>query len=145
MSWLSEEEAAIVEDVAGDWHLYGLAVTDVPFVRAALGAVARRTGARVERRHLARAPFRAALGRLFALKTELAPGSEGHFGAFAVGPDGDPAPRRIAYAALDREGSEHDELLTCVGADPRSGNDLDRLEAEIRRRLDACGAAFPGA
>jgi hypothetical protein len=25
----------------------------------------------------------------------------------------------------------------CVGADPRSGNDLDALEGEVRRRLDA--------
>jgi hypothetical protein len=144
-AWLSEEEAALAEAATGDFHLYGLVVTDVPFLRAALAAVAALTGARVEGRHLASPPFRSALRRLLALKEELAPGSEGLFGAFAPGPDGEPVPRRIDYEALGREGSPFDALLTCVGADPRSGNDLDRLEGEVRRRLAACLRSFPGA
>lgn len=141
-AWLSEEEAQLVELGAGGWHLYGLTVTDVPFLRACLGAVAARTGARVERRHLEHAPFLRALRRLLALKEELEPGSEGLFGAFKPGRDGEPVPRRIDYEALARDASPYDTILTCVGADPRSGNDLDRLEAELRRRLDACAAAF---
>lgn len=141
-AWLTEEEAALCEAACGGWHLYGLVVTDVPFLRAVLGAVAARTGARVERRHLERAPFQRALSRLLALKEELEPGSEGLFGAFKPGRDGEPVPRRIDYEALARETSAYDAILTCVGADPRSGNDLDRLEAEVRRRLDACAAAF---
>jgi hypothetical protein len=142
-SWLTEEEAALAESATGDFHLYGLVVTDVPFLRAALAAVAQLAGARVELRHLAHEPFRAALRSLLALKEELAPGSEGLFGAFAPGPDGEPVPRRIDYGALGRASSPHDEILTCVGADPRSGNDLDELEAEVRRRLDTCRRAFP--
>jgi len=137
-AWLTEEEAALAEAAAGDFHLYGLVVTDVPFLRATLGAIAARVGARVELRHLAHAPFRAALRHLLALKEDLAPGSEGLFGAFAPGPDGDPVPRHIDYAALGRAASAYDAILTCVGADPRSGNDLDALEGEVRRRLDAC-------
>jgi hypothetical protein len=143
-SWLSEEEAElVVATTGGDYHLYGLVVTDVPFLRAALDGVAARTGARVLLRHLEHAPFRAALRRLLAMKEELAPGSDGLFGAFRQGPDGDPVPRRIDYDVLGRDGSAYDAILTCVGADPRSGNDLDLLEAEVRRRLDACAAAFP--
>ncbi|HET7826936.1 MAG TPA: hypothetical protein VFK90_16495 [Anaeromyxobacter sp.] len=142
-SWLTEEEAALAEAATGDFHLYGLVVTDVPFLRAALAAVADGAGARVELRHLSHAPFRAALGALLATKEELAPGSEGLFGAFAPGPDGEPVPRRIDYAAIGRGASPYDEILRCVGADPRSGNDLDALEAEVRRRLDACCRAFP--
>ncbi len=46
--------------------------------------------------------------------------------------------------ALDREPSPWDAILLCVGADPRSGNDLDRLEAEVRRRLEACARALRG-
>jgi hypothetical protein len=141
-AWLSEEEAALAEGAAGDPHLYGLVVTDVPFLRACLAAVADGTGARVERRHLDRAPFRAALRRLLSLKEELAPGSDGLFGAFAPGPDGGEVPRRIDYASMGRETSRYDAILACAGADPRSGNDLDRLEREVRRRLDACRAAF---
>ena len=143
-SWLSEEEAALVaEACAGDPHLYGLVVTDVPFVRAALGGVAALAGRRVEARHLGEGPFRRALARLLALKEELAPGSEGLFGAFRAAADGEPVPRSIDYGALGREAtSPFDELLTCVGADPRSGNDLDALEDEVRRRLQACATAL---
>lgn len=145
-AWLTEEEAAVAERATGDFHLYGLVVTDVPFLRAALWAVAERVGARVELRHLDHAPFRSALSRLLAMKEELAPGSEGLFGAFAPGGDGEPVPRRIDYAALGRAaGSAFDAILTCVGADPRSGNDLQELEAEVRSRLDACEERFPQA
>ncbi|WP_242392657.1 hypothetical protein [Anaeromyxobacter oryzisoli] len=142
-AWLTEEEAEIAATATGDFHLYGLVITDVPFLRAALDGVAARTGARVLLRHLAHPPFRAALERLLALKEELAPGSDGLFGAFRPGRDGEPVPRRIDYDALGRPASPHDEILTCVGADPRSGNDLDTLESEVRERLDACARAFP--
>lgn len=144
-AWLGEDEAALVERACADWHLYGLVVTDVPFLRAALAGVAARTGQRVEARHLEHPPFRAALRRLLALKEELAPGSEGLFGAFKPGRDGGEVPRQIDYAALGRGTSAYDELLRCAGADPRSGNDLDALEEAVRRRLDAAAAAFPRA
>jgi hypothetical protein len=172
-SWLGEEEAALAEAAVPDFYLYGLVVTDVPFLRASLAGVAALVGAKVELRHLSAAPFRSALRRLLALKEELAPGSDGIFGAFsarradAPGAEPDPAPaggsgarphgerpaeepdevvpRRIDYAGIVRAPSPYDEILTCAGADPRSGNDLDRFEAEVRRRLDACAASFPAA
>jgi hypothetical protein len=144
-SWLSEEEAAIAEAAtAADPWLYGLVVTDVPFLQAVLAAVADGAGGRVEERHLRDGGFRAALRRLLSLKEELAPGSEGLFGAFAAGPGGEDRPRRIDYAAIGRDRSRYDAILLCAGADPRSGNDLDALEAEVRRRLDAVVREFPG-
>ncbi len=142
-SWLGAEEAAVAEEATRDWYLYGLVVTDVPFLRAALEEVAQGAGAKVERRHLRHEPFQAALQRLFDLKSQLAPGSEGLFGAFAAGVDGDPVLRRIEYGALGGTGSRHGAILACIGADPRSGNDLDRLEAEVRARVDACVESFP--
>ncbi len=141
-SWLGEEEAEIVDQACADAHLYGLVVTDVPFVRAVLEAVGRMAGARLERRHLERPTVRAALRRLLALKEELEPGSEGLFGAFRPGGDGEPVPRSIDYEAIDRDASPWDAILLCVGADPRSGNDLDRLEAEVRARLEAAAGAL---
>jgi hypothetical protein len=144
-SWLTEEEAELLAAAcAGDPYLYGLVVTDVPFVRAALGGVAALAGRRVERRHLGDGRFRCALTQLLALKEELAPGSDGLFGAFRAAADGEPVPRTIDYDALGREApSPHDALLTAVGADPRSGNDLDQLEGEVRARLAACAAGLP--
>jgi len=144
-AWLSEEEAQLAEGACGDWHLYGLVVTDVPFLRAVLGAVAGVVGQRVERRHLDQPSFRRALRALLAMKEELEPGSEGLFGAFRPGRDGEPVPRRIDYETLERGASPYDQILLSIGADPRSGNDLDLLEEEVRRRLEACGAAFPAA
>ena len=143
-SWLTEEEAEIVDVACADAHLYGLVVTDVPFVRAVLEALGRLAGARIERRHLDREPVRAALRRLLALTEELEPGSEGLFGAFRPGPDGEPVSRSIDYVAIDREGSPWDAILLCVGADPRSGNDLDRIEAEVRERLEGAAAVLRG-
>lgn len=144
-AWLSEEEAELVAALcAGDPWLYGLVVTDVPFVRASLRGVAALVGARVEPRHLAAPRFARALRGLLALKERLRPGSDGLYGAFRPGPGGDPVPRAIDYAALSRRPSPHDEILLCVGADPRSGNDLDALEEQVRARLDACLIAFPG-
>jgi hypothetical protein len=143
-AWLSEEEAALAaEACANDPYLYGLVITDVPFLRAVLEGVARLAGSGIERRHLAAPAFRRAFSRLLALKEQLAPGSDGLFGAFRAGPDGEPVPRTIDYEALGRGASPYDAILTCVGADPRSGNDLDALEEEVRRRLEACAAAFP--
>ncbi|HET9598420.1 MAG TPA: hypothetical protein VFP65_22720 [Anaeromyxobacteraceae bacterium] len=144
-SWLAEEEAAIAADaLGGDPYLYGLVVTDVPFLRAALDGVARLAGVRVRREHLAAAPFRRTLVALLALKEELAPGSEGLFGAFRPAADGEPVPRVLDYAALGRDApSPYDALLLAVGADPRSGNDLDALEEEVGARLEACAAALP--
>jgi hypothetical protein len=143
-SWLTEDEADIVSRACADAHLYGLVVTDVPFARAALGAVASLTGGKVEARHLADASFRQALRDLFDLKSELEPGSDGLYGAFRPGPQGE-VPREIDYRALGRARSPYGAILLCMGADPRSGNDLDRLEGEVRRRLDGCARKFPGA
>lgn len=143
-AWLGEDEAALVVTLcAGDPWLYGLVVTDVPFLRAALAAVADGAGAKVERRHLADGRFRPALKRLLALKEELEPGSEGLFGAFEPDAAGEPVPRRIDYERIGRDVSRYDAILLCVGADPASGNDLDRLEGEVRLRVEACVAAFP--
>ena len=141
-SWFTEEEAEMVDATCADAWLYGLTVTDVPFVRAVLDAAAALSGARLERRHLDRPAVREGLWRLFALKEELEPGSEGLFGAFRPGADGEPAPRHIDYESMGRKGSPWDAILLCVGADPRSGNDLDRLEGEVRERLEALARAL---
>jgi len=143
--FFSGEEADLVAALCGpDPYLYGLTVTDVPFVRALLGAVAALTGARVELRHLEAPRFREALRELMALKEELAPGSDGLYGAFRPGPRGEDVEREIDYLSMGRRRSPYDQILLSVGADPRSGNDLDALEEEVRRRLDRCLVAFPG-
>jgi hypothetical protein len=143
-AWLGEAQAAMVARLcADDPYRYGLVVTDAPFVRGVLEAVAALTGAQVEERHLEARAFREAVAALLALKEELCPGSDGLYGAFRPGPAGGEVERTIDYRTLGRSHSPHDDILRSVGADPRSGNDLDALEAEVRARLDACARAFP--
>jgi hypothetical protein len=145
-SWLSEEEAEIVAtSCARDPYLYGVVVTDVPFLRAVLLGVAALAGRKVTAGDVGDATFKRALRELFGLKEELEPGSDGLYGAFRPGADGEPVPREIDYGGLSRTRSAFDEILLCVGADPRSGNDLDRLEAEVHRRLGIAARALPPA
>jgi hypothetical protein len=129
---LREEEAALVAGAAGDFYLYGLAITDAPFVHAVVGALAERTGLRPAPSDLRHAPFREALHALLALKEELAAGSEGLFGAFHVRrPD-----------AADDGAPPEERILAAVGADAGTGNDEEALGAEVKRRLDRCAAAL---
>ena len=115
----------------------------MPFLRAALAGVADLAGRKVRAADVADHRFLGALRALLALKEELEPGSEGLYGAFRPGADGEPVPREIDYGGLARERSPYDEILLCVGADPRSGNDLERMEADVRQRLDAAARALP--
>jgi len=133
---LSEAEADLAAEICtGDPVLYGLVVTDAPFLRAALEAAALASGRPLTLGEMAAPPLREALRSLVALKEELAAGSAGLFTAFE--PSGEERPE-----ARDPEtDSAEARLLACLGADPRSGNDLDRLEALIRARLSACAAA----
>jgi hypothetical protein len=145
-SWLSEEEAEIAARACAlDPYLYGVVVTDVPFLRAVLAGIAAVAGRGVGASDVADGAFRRAVRALLGLKEELEPGSEGLYGAFRPSADGEPVPREIDYGALSRARSPYDEILLCVGADPRSGNDLDHLEGEVRRRLDAAARALPRA
>ena len=107
-------------------------MTDAPFLKAVLTGIEARAGARPTTRDLAAPQFRLALQHLLALKEELVPGSDGHFGAF----------RRSTPSAFHPAGSPVDQILCVLGADPRSGNNPDELEAEVQRRLDTCVRAL---
>lgn len=143
---VTEDEAAIVEGVA-DFHLYGLVVTDAPFLRAVLTAVAEGGGRPLQPRQLRHAPLAAALRRLFAIKEELAAGSDGHFGAFRRGG----ASEDVAVDAGDAgDGGEPPldgaaRIVARLGADGRAGNDEELLEDEVRARLAAAVAALRAA
>ncbi len=138
---LREEEAALVAGAArGDFHLYGLVVTDAPFVHAVVGALAERTGLRPAPADLRHEPFRRALRDLLALKEELEPGSEGVFGAFRARPaEGAPS------ESGGPEATPEERVLEALGADAGSGNDEETLRAELAVRLTRCAAALADA
>ena len=136
-AYLDEEESSLAAQAAGDFYLYGLVVTDAPFVRAVLEGIEARAGLRPLPVDLEHEPFRRALHALLSVKEELAPGSEGLFAAFR--------PAREKQAAPPPEGDRGapaERILTALGGDLRSGNDPEALEAEVRRRLEAAAVAL---
>jgi hypothetical protein len=133
-AFLGEDDAAVVEQAtARDPYLYGLVVSDAPFVLAVLAAVAAEAGSAVRPAHLADTGLRAALAALLALKEALEPGSDGLYGAFHP-------PRGPAREGEERPGAA--TIVAALGADARSGNEEEALEAEAERRLEACVRAL---
>lgn len=139
-AWLREDEAALAAAAAGDFFLYGLVVTDAPFLHAVLEALEAQTGRRPGAAELRHRPFAAALRALLALKEELQPGSEGIFGAFRAR-----EARTDAPAAAEPGVSLAQRILDALGADLASGNDEEALLPEVERRLAACVGALDGA
>ena len=133
---LGEEDAGLAALAAGDFYLYGLVVTDAPFLHAVLEGLAELAGRRPVPSDLDQAPFRRALHALLALKEDLGAGSEGLFGAFRPARGGEPTPAGAAG------GSPAERILEALGADPRSGNDGEELAVEVERRLGAAVAAL---
>jgi len=132
-AYLTEEEAALAAAAAGDFYLYGLVVTDAPFLQALLDGIEGLAGRRPSLADLGDPAFRRALERLQALKEELAPGSEGHFGAF----------RKRRGDVRAPAGSPAERIADCLGADALSGNDGEALALEVDLRLEACVRALP--
>jgi hypothetical protein len=136
-AYLDEDQAALAAGAAGDFYLYGLVVTDTPFLHAVLDGLGAEAGFRPRSADLDHAPFRRALHRLLSLKEELAPGSDGIFAAFRP-----PREMQALTAQEPASGSAVEGILAALGADLRSGNDAELLEAEVARRLEAAGAAL---
>ena len=137
---LDEEQAALAARAAGDFYLYGLVVTDAPFLHAVLEALEARAGVRPGPADLDHAPFRRSLHLLLSLKEELAPGSEGLFAAFRP-----PSEKQAMPAPPPSGGAPAERVLAALGADLRSGNDAEALGAEVARRLEAAAAALSAA
>jgi hypothetical protein len=127
---IREDEAELAARAAGDFYRYGLLVTDVPFLRAALGALGARSGVAVRPAHLDHPPFLRALSELLGLKEELAPGAEGYYGAFQ---------RRPPPAAQEAGGTPEGAILDHLGGD------AGELEGEVAHRLAAAAAALRAA
>jgi hypothetical protein len=144
-AWLTEAQAALVQAACPDWYLYGLVITDVDWIKAALSLVESERAAPVDpRRILQRPEALAACTRLLALK-ETAPGRPVDariFGGFAPDADGEPVLRVLDYAALGAPTAPEDTALLCLGYAPESAEQLESARLLIRGHVQALARAL---
>lgn len=144
-TWLSEAQAELVQAACPDWYLYGLVITDVEWIRAALSLVEAERAAPVDpRRILQRPEALAACARLLALK-ETAPGRPTEapiFGRFAPDAEGEPVLRVLDYAALGASTAPEDTALLCLGHAPGSAEELEAARLHIRLHVQDLARAL---
>lgn len=132
--WLSDAEARLVRDACPDWYLYGLVITDVEFVRGCFALLARALAQTVDAERLRASPRTLeAVRALFALK-ETAPGrgaGAAIFGRFVPDGHGDAALRTLDYAALHTPPAAEDEVVLCLGYQPKSAAALREARAVV--------------
>jgi hypothetical protein len=136
--WLTPAQARLVRAACPDWYLYGLVITDVELVRAALGLVERALGGPVDPDQLvACPPALEALRRLFRLK-EQADGRDrdGIFGRFAPDAEGKPGLRTLDYQGMGVRAALEDDLVMCLGYAPTSREALEEARAQVSRPIE---------
>jgi hypothetical protein len=136
--WLTPAQARLVRAACPDWYLYGLVITDVELVRAALGLVERSLGAAVDPDAIAAClPALEALRGLFQLK-EQADGrdEDGVFGRFAPDADGEPGLRQLDYVGLAIRAAPEDDVVLCLGYAPATPEALAQARDRVRRHVD---------
>ncbi|ADO75210.1 hypothetical protein [Stigmatella aurantiaca] len=144
-SWLTDEQARLVQAACPDWYLYGLVITDVEFVRGCLRLIERELGGPAKpEKVLARPAALAAMRRLFALK-ETAPGRDAHapiFGRFTPDTEGEPTSRTLNYARLGVRASPEDDVVLCLGYIPGDAQTLAAARERVRLHIRAVSRAL---
>ena len=123
---ISPGEAELVRDACADWYLYGLVITDVPFVRGCLKLIVAARGGPVPLERLRSPAALSALRSLFALKEEL-PGRPAAPGVLGRAP---PAPHG-PFA------SPEDELFPALGCQDATREVQQAARQLIRERVRA--------
>ncbi|WP_373047617.1 hypothetical protein [Vulgatibacter sp.] len=144
--WLNAPQARLIRAALPDWYRYGLVVTDVEFVRGCVKLLEAAVGGPVDLDALvAHGPALEAVRALFSLK-ETAPGRPGGaviFGRFARDDLGEPTPRLVDYDFLGSPAAPEDDVVLCLGYDPRSAAALEEARALVRRHVAAVVEAIP--
>lgn len=139
-SWLTDEQARLVQAACPDWYLYGLVITDVEFVRGCLRLVERELGGPARPETLmARPAALEALRRLFALK-ETAPGRSRYapvFGRFSPDTEGEPASRMLNYGRMGIRAAPEDDVVLCLGYAPEDAETLTAARERVRLHVRA--------
>lgn len=137
-SWLTDEQARLVQAACADWYLYGLVITDVEFVRGCLKLLEWEVAAPVDPEALASHPASLeAVRRLFALK-ESAPSRGSHaavFGRFTRDGEGEPVSRTLDYSGLGAHAAPEDDVVLCLGYVPESLDSLLAARALVREHV----------
>lgn len=143
--WLDGPQARLLRAALPDWYRYGLAVTDVEFVRGCVRLLEAEVAGPVDLDALRERPEAlAAMARLLSLK-ETAPDRPRNaaiFGRFERDEIGEPTPRILDYATLGAEAAPEDDVLLCLGYAPEDAAALEAARSLIRRHIRAVAEAL---
>ncbi len=141
-SVMSRDEKWLVLVGSRDSYVYGLAVTDVRYVRELLALAARRNGAMPTGAALGREGVREAAEAYFELKREWPWRAEdGVFGQVVPG-EGLDTPRRPGPSEqVSVEPDEYEPLLRCLGTRVEDVAQLEDARAFVAARVDAFARA----
>ncbi len=143
--WLNAPQARLVRAACPDWYLYGLVITDVELVRGTVKLLELEEGAAVDLDAIVASPAAlAAARRHFQLK-ERAPnrGADAAiFGRFSSDDLGEPVSRLIDYDGLGAAAAPEDDVVLCLGYDPKSVEALEDARRLVRDSIAAIVSAL---
>lgn len=146
--WLDAPKARLVRAALPDWYRYGLVITDVEFVRGCVKLLEAELGERADLDAIAEEPEALAAARALLSLKETAPDrpkDAAIFGRFASDDLGEPAPRVIDYDALGASAAPEDDVVLCLGYDPRTLEELEAARLLVREKVRALAAAASAA
>lgn len=143
--WLDAPQARLVRAALPDWYRYGLVITDVEFVRGCVKLLEAELGGRADLDAIVARPEALEAARELLSLKETAPDrprDAAIFGRFASDDLGEPTPRTIDYEGLGADAAPEDDVVLCLGYDPRRRDELERARALVREKVRAVAAAL---
>jgi len=135
--YLAEREQRLVVESLDDWYLYGLVITDIDLVKGYFRALADKVGEAIRPERARAKGLREEIRRFFQWKESwpFRSSDPGRFGKYRF--DGeDYGEADIRYFRRHRPPSPYHDLFKALESDFRSGEDADRAEAMIRKRIE---------
>ncbi len=139
---LGGREKLLVVQAIGDSYLYGLVITDVRFVRQLFERAADINGMDPPTRCVQRAEAVETAGAYFELKRDWPFRAEdGVFGQMRPGQGLDCSRRQGPAVGLGLDPGAFDAVLTCLGTEVSSADELHQARALVRERIEAFARA----
>lgn len=134
--YLSLHEQQLVVNTIDDWYLYGLVITDIDFVKGYSQAVANRLGETIDPVRVCEPFLKKKVQRFFEWKLSwpFRPSRPDRFGKYVF--HGESYEEiHIPYHRLHRKPSPYHSILTALGSDFSTGDELDQANGLIQQNI----------